>query len=207
MKRLIDLTHKEARAHFLKGSCYFNGDLPKYISFEPILNGVSDVLKGANYAEFMSEKPNELPNVNYSFIANKDGRFSWRPYELMHPVIYVSLVNVICEDANWESIRTRLKEFEGGVIECCSAPVMSIDHQTDVATQIKNWWQSVEQRSLTYSLEFSHLILPRFPGHPVKRLSAPRTIRETDSRALNADAFDCNRLRCTQTPAHAPSPA
>lgn len=158
MKRLIDLSNEEARAHFLKGSSYFNGDLPKYISFEPILNDVSDVLNGANYADFKSANPNELPNVNYSFIANKDGRFAWRPYELMHPVIYVSLVNVICEEANWESIRARLKEFEGGVIECCSAPVMSIDHQTDVATQIKKWWQSVEQRSLTYSLEFSHLL-------------------------------------------------
>jgi len=67
-------------------------------------------------------------------------------------------VNVICETESWACIRTRIKEFEGGVVDCCSAPVMSVDHQTDVATQIKNWWQSVEQRSLTYSLEFSHLL-------------------------------------------------
>lgn len=158
MKRLIDLSNEEAKAHFLKGSSYFNGDLPKYISFEPILNNVSDVLKGQNYAQFKGENPNELPNVNYSFIANKDGKFAWRPYELMHPVIYVSLVNLMCEEANWASIRARLKEFEGGVVECCSTPVMSVDHQTDTATQVKNWWQSVEQRSLTYSLEFTHLL-------------------------------------------------
>lgn len=158
MKRLIDLSNEEARAHFLKGSSYFNGDLPKYISFEPILNGVSEVMKGANYANFKNANPNELPNVNYSFIANKDGKFAWRPYELMHPVIYVSLANTICEEDNWTSIRARLKQFEGGVVECCSAPVMSVDHQTDVATQIKKWWQSVEQTSLIYSLEFSHLL-------------------------------------------------
>ena len=158
MKRLIDLSSEEARAHFLKGSSYFNGDLPKYISFEPILTAVSAVLNGANYAQFKNANPNEFPNVNYNFIANKDGKFAWRPYELLHPVIYVSLVNVICETENWACIRTRIKEFEGGVVDCCSAPVMSVDHQTDVATQIKNWWQSVEQRSLTYSLEFSHLL-------------------------------------------------
>jgi len=35
---------------------------------------------------------------------------------------------------------------------------MSIDHQSDVATQVRCWWQSVEQRSLAYSLEFSHLL-------------------------------------------------
>ncbi len=160
MKRLIDLSNEEARIHFLKGRSYFNGDLPKYISFEPILNNVSAVLKGGNYDQFKNKNanPNELSNVNYNFIANKDGKFSWRPYELMHPAIYVSLVNVICEDTNWESIRAQLKEFEGGLVDCCSAPVMSVDHQTDVATQINNWWQSVEQRSLTYSLEFSHLL-------------------------------------------------
>ena len=41
MKKLVDLTNEEARKHFLKGSSYFNGDLPNYISFEPILTGVN----------------------------------------------------------------------------------------------------------------------------------------------------------------------
>lgn len=158
MKRLLDLTNEEARSHFMKGSSYFNGDFPRYISFEPILSDVAAVLKGGYYTEFKDSNPKELSNVNYSFIANKDGKFSWRPYELMHPAIYVSLVNVICKETNWASIKARLKEFEGGVVDCCSAPVMSVDHQSDVATQIKSWWQNVEQRSLTYSLEFSHLL-------------------------------------------------
>lgn len=158
MKRLIDLTADEARGHFLRGSSYFNGDLPRYISFEPILNDVASVLNGGLYLGFQSSKPGLLPNVNYNFIANKDGRFAWRPYELMHPAIYVSLVNVICESDNWALIKKRFGEFEDGVIDCCSAPVMSVDHQSDVATQVRSWWQSVEQRSLSYSLEFSHLL-------------------------------------------------
>lgn len=158
MKRLVDLSNEEARVHFLKGSSYFNGDFPQYISFEPILREVAKVLNGGHYNQFKSANPNDLSNVNYNFIANKDGKFAWRPLDLIHPVIYVSLVNVICEQANWESIKTRLGEFEGGVVDCCSAPVMSVDHQTDVAAQIRSWWQSVEQRSLTYSLEFSHLL-------------------------------------------------
>lgn len=158
MKRLIDLTADEARSHFMKGSSYFNGDLPRYISFEPILNDVASVLNGGLFSQFQASKPGLLPNVNYNFIANKDGRFAWRPYELIHPAIYVSLVYVICEADNWALIKKRFGEFEGGVIDCCSAPVMSVDHQSDVATQVRTWWQSVEQRSLTYSLEFSHLL-------------------------------------------------
>ncbi len=66
MKRLIDLSNEEARTHFLKGSSYFNGDLPKYISFEPVLNDVSAVLNGDSYAQFKNANPNELPNVNYN---------------------------------------------------------------------------------------------------------------------------------------------
>jgi hypothetical protein len=69
--------------------------------------------------------------------------------ELMHPSIYVSLVNVVCENDNWKTIQARLKQFENGIVDCCSAPVMSIDHQKDAAVQIKSWWQSVEQRSLS----------------------------------------------------------
>ncbi len=158
MKRLIDLSNEEVRVHFLKGSSYFNGDIPRYISFEPILADVAKILNGGNYAKSQARNPADLPNVNYSFIANKDGKFAWRPYELMHPAIYVSLVNLICEADNWALIKARITEFEDGVIECCSSPVMSIDHQTDVAAQVKSWWQAVEQRSLAYSLEFNHIL-------------------------------------------------
>jgi RNA-directed DNA polymerase len=158
MKRLVELSNEEARKHFLKGCSYFNGDIPNYISFEPILTEVDAVLKGGNYRDFMSKNPCDFPNVNYNFIANKDGKFAWRPFELMHPAIYVSLVNTICFPENWTHITQCLSDFEGGVIECCSAPVMSLDHQKDVAKQITSWWQSIEQRSLIYSLEFSHVL-------------------------------------------------
>lgn len=158
MKRLIDLTNNEAKQHFLKSSSYFNGDLPKYISFQPLITAVSQVINGGRFNQFKSANPNDSSGVNYNLIANKDGRLAWRPYELMHPVIYVSLVNVICDDENWNLIKDRFTEFENGVVDCCSAPVMSADHQSDVATQVMNWWQKVEQRSLTYSLEFSHVL-------------------------------------------------
>jgi len=158
MKRLIELSNEEARNHFLKGSSYFNGDMPSYVSFEPILTDVKAVLKGGNYPAFKSADPSDFPGVNYNFVTNKDGKLAWRPYELIHPAIYVSLVNVICDPVNWKLITERFSEFEGGVVDCCSAPVMSLDHQTDVATQIRSWWQRVEQQSLAYSLEFSHVL-------------------------------------------------
>lgn len=164
MKRLIDLSHDEARAHFLKGSSYFSGDLPRYISFEPILSGVAAVLKGKQYKEFKQAKdaamsnPALLPEVNYSFITNKDGRFAWRPYELIHPAIYVSLVEVLTVPENWDFVVTRFKDFEGGVVECCSPPVVSVDSNSDTAAQVRSWWQRIEQQSIAASLEFTRVL-------------------------------------------------
>jgi RNA-directed DNA polymerase len=158
MKKLIELSSEEARKHFLKGSSYFNGDMPNYISFEPILKDVGTVLRNDSFTAFKLSNPSDLPGVNYNFLSNKDGKFAWRPLELIHPAIYISLVNKICEPENWNYIRKRFSEFEEGAIDCCSAPVMSLDSQTDVATQIISWWQQIEQRSLIYSLEFSHIL-------------------------------------------------
>ena len=158
MKRLVDLSNEEARTHFLKGSSYFNSDIPNYISFEPILTDVANALGDKNYAAFKSAYPNDFSGVNYSFLANKDGKFAWRPLELIHPAIYVSLVNLICDSTNWASIQSRLSEFEGGAVVCCSVPVVSTDHQKDAAIQISSWWQKIEQQSLEFSLEFSHLL-------------------------------------------------
>ena len=158
MPKIIELTSADARAQFLKGSSYFNGDFPKYISFEPILQEVATVLNGGSYNTFKHSNPHSLPNVNYSFTANKDGKFAWRPFELIHPALYVSLVNVLTEETNWNIVRMRMASFGGGVVECCSSPVVSSDHQTDVAAQIQGWWQDVEQRSLAYSLAYSNLL-------------------------------------------------
>lgn len=158
MKRVVELSGEEAKKHFLKGCSYFNADFPDYISFKPILTGVESVLDGGYYTALKLKKPEEFPNVNYNLLSNKDGRFAWRPLELMHPAIYVSLVNLICEPNNWALIVQHLADCEGGAIDCCSAPVLSLDNQTDVATQVRAWWLSVEQRSLMYSLEFSHVL-------------------------------------------------
>lgn len=158
MTRLIDLSNDQARKFFLKGSSYFNADLPPYISFEPILTDVATVLDGKTYDKINPNHPSTYSDVNYKILTNKDGKLAWRPLELIHPALYVSLVNVICDPDNWAKIKGRFSEFEGGAVECCSVPVISQDDQKDAATQVENWWQRIEQKSLCYSLEFSHLL-------------------------------------------------
>jgi len=158
MDKIINLSAQDAKKYFLKGSSYFNNDIPPYISFEPILTEVDRVLDGSNFNSFESSNPRDLSGVNYSFLANKDGRFAWRPLELVHPAIYVSLVNLICDPGNWKFIQKRFLEFDGKAVECCSIPVLSSADEKNAAAQIKSWWLNVEQRSLICSLEFSHLL-------------------------------------------------
>lgn len=158
MKTILELTHEEAKQYFLKGNSYFNADLPEYISFEPILKDVENVLNGNFCSKFQAKEPSGYSDVNYKLLTNKDGKFAWRPLELIHPAIYVSLVNTICEADNWNVIKKRFSEFDGDAVDCCSVPITSYDGLRDSGEEIKNWWQRIEQKSLCYSLEFSHLL-------------------------------------------------
>lgn len=159
MELITEIPNDKAKQYFLKGGSYFNSDLPPYLSFEPILQSVSSILNNSSYESLPNfESPKHFPRVNYEILTNKDGKFAWRPYELIHPAVYVSLINVICESNNWAIILKRFSDFGNGVVECCSLPVISTDDQTDTGSQITSWWQKIEQRSIKYSLEFSHIL-------------------------------------------------
>lgn len=158
MTKVLELKAADAKTWFLKGSSYFNGDFPTYVNFEPLLAAVAAVLGDGDYTGMTHSYPMNHSEVNYSFVANKDGRFAWRPFELMHPAIYVSLVNLICRDENWAALQERFEQFQKGSVTCCSLPVFSIDQNKDQAAQVISWWQEVEQKSLALSLEFSHVL-------------------------------------------------
>jgi RNA-directed DNA polymerase len=157
-KKLADCTPAEAKAYFLKGSTYFNSDLPTYFGFDTFLAELDAVMAGRNYKQIMAADPAQLDDVNYKLLTNKDGRFAWRQYELIHPVLYVSLIDTICGDANWPFVVSRLNGFHAGLVTCCSSPVVSTDVQSDKAAQIKSWWHQMEQETLRQSLNFSRMI-------------------------------------------------
>jgi len=161
MKELISLTNNEARNFFLKGSSYFSSNLPEYISFEPVLTEAASQLNGICYPDYRKPHgltPGNCSNVNYLILTNKDGKYDWRPLELIHPVIYVSLVNLLCEPENWEKVLNRWSDFQGNHVDCCSGIVIPEGDEKTKAAQVKKWWDRVEQQSLRYSLEFSHVL-------------------------------------------------
>lgn len=105
-------------------------------------------------------KPYDLDDVNYSFLNNKDGALSWRPFQIIHPAFYIQLVNTITEPDNWTVIINRFNKFqENEKIICYSYPIVVDDFLIKESTsQITNWWMNIEQQSLQLALEYSHIV-------------------------------------------------
>lgn len=158
-KIILELGAVEARQFFLKHESYCNIDLPRYFSFSKLLKGVSDEYQGKKSLNDFSKSKNAigaLEGVNYLLYANKDGKLSWRPLQIINPLVYVALVHEITEEQNWEKLRARFKKFSRNEkIKCLSIPVQSENKQSDKAQQISNWWEQVEQQSILLSLEYN----------------------------------------------------
>lgn len=157
-KSIIGLTGSEAQAFLLKPESYCSLDLPSYIRFDALIEGVHKTLEGKKLSD-VSSKPREHDDVNYTILNNKDGKYAWRPFQLIHPALYVSLVHRLTEDANWKLVLDRFKEFSTNTqIQCLSLPVISLSDEKDKAEQVSHWWHAIEQRSIELSLDYEYLL-------------------------------------------------
>lgn len=157
-KNVLELTEEEAKEFFLKSESYCNFDLPPYFEFNQILADIDTTLKNKNLSDFKDGSPRDHSDINYKILNNKDGRYSWRPMQLIHPALYVSLVHKIIKKENWKIICDQYKEFsKNHKIECVSLPRLSVSEDSDLAEQVSHWWNEVEQRSIELALEFDHL--------------------------------------------------
>ncbi len=158
-RTILDLTPIEARNFLLKPESYCSLDLPPYIVFSDLLTGVHQFLDGKRLSEFQATNPRDFDNVNYTILHNKDGRYAWRPFQLINPALYVSLVHSITEEENWTFIAKRFQEFTQDVrIRCLSLPVAMESNQKDRAEQVTHWWQTIEQHSIELSLDYEYLL-------------------------------------------------
>lgn len=170
MRKLLELTNTEARAFLLKEKSYFNFDLPSYFTFDKLLKDLSNLIgenelekfyKNINPANNKPKRPypSELEKVNYILLNNKNGKYSWRPYQLIHPAIYVAIVHKITTEENWLLLTNRFKEFHANPkITCESIPVESEDELSDRASSVTNWWKNIEQKSIELALDFDYVM-------------------------------------------------
>ncbi len=162
MKKVTELNHIEAREFFLKEESYSSIELPEYFTFKELLNKVSDEIDNKSISDFYksSEKPKDQDNVNYQFINSKDGEYAWRPISLIHPALYIALVNKITEEANWDTIVNKFNEFEIlNDVSCESIPIISeVENQSDRAVLVANWVKNVEEKSIELALEYKYML-------------------------------------------------
>lgn len=157
IKNVLSLSHNDARDFFLQSDIFCNIDLPKYFSFTSILT----FLKNRNIDSIKTRNARNYFDVNYTLFCNKDGKYAWRPTQILNPVIYVKLVNLITEENNWNFLKKRFKKFQQNAqIQCTSIPVLQESKgRKGKAQQILSWWSSFEQKSVQLSLEYRHVFL------------------------------------------------
>ena len=164
-QRIIDLSAEEAKRFLMKQESFCNISFPKYFNFQKILDTISEKFENKSYRKienFCGSKlrPHNIPNVNYQFFQNKDGLFSWRPLQIINPVIYNYLVNEITETNNWELLVNRFKEFSRNDNICCySLPVLGNSPQTSTANTVQLWWNDIEQQSIKLALDYNYLMI------------------------------------------------
>ena len=155
---ILDLQSDEALCFFLDSKHYYKETFPSYINFNKILSAINAFL--SNHPDILNHaQPENYENVNYIIAANKDGKYDWRPFELINPILYVQLVRTITEETHWQDICKRFKDFAANPdIECMSIPVVENTLQTNQKAQILAWWENIEQRSIELSLDYEYLI-------------------------------------------------
>ena len=156
---ILELTPAEAQSFFFESDSYCTIDLPPYFEFDALINDVAQAM-GNLPLSGLSQNASDIEGLNYLMLSNKDGRYAWRPLELVHPAQYVALVKTITEPHHWATIVERFNEFRANEnIICLSIPVESLTEETDKAEQVSQWWERIEQQSIHMSLDYEYMAL------------------------------------------------
>ena len=125
-RTILEMRHKAAKKFLLKPESYFNCSMPIYFDFEWVLTEVDKYLKPRSLEDLTTSKPSKFNGVNHTILNNKDGKYAWRPFQLIHPALYVSLVHTMTKKDNWHAIQSKFSEFSSNEqIRCLSIPVES----------------------------------------------------------------------------------
>jgi hypothetical protein len=160
---ILALNNKRVRKYFLEEDKYINFDLPPYFTFKNIIKDMAKTLKDKRIDDLFATKegirlkPQNFENVNYLLFNNKDGEFAWRPFEVIHPALYVALVYEITSEKSWNFLKNRFKDFAASGVVCESLPIAYDRREGQNAMQIKRWWSNIEQRSLQMSLSYQYV--------------------------------------------------
>lgn len=164
---ILELSSEDARKFFLREGNYCTLELPPYFSFQPLLDALSNsecvprtigqTSDGDldTFTRALKNYPAE--EVNYRIYLNKGG-LSWRMLQLINPVAYVYLTNIITEPKSWKLIRRRFEQFQSNPnILCCSLPLINSAESTN-ENAIKNWRENFQNVAIKQALHYDYLL-------------------------------------------------
>lgn len=163
MTNITSLSNTDARAFFMKAENYCTIELPEYFSFQKVLDDSADILNGSDINSFYNQnkdRPFKYNDTCYTFYMNKGFEYGWRPISIIHPLLYVNLINEITKKDNWSTITNLFSDYENNnIVQCYSIPIKSDDDNiSDKAAMINQWSKNIEQKSIELALEYTHLL-------------------------------------------------
>lgn len=161
MKTVADMNHKSAKKFFLRPHNYFSLAMPSYYDFSKVLSRAYTMLSDKNLCDVYCQSchPRTQPNVNYSFAYNKDGKYSWRKYQIIHPFFYTELVKLITHADNWSYIKQRLLQFRNSKIVCSSMILAPTSKLNKNEQDIFNWSGNFTNETVRKALEYKYMLV------------------------------------------------
>ena len=163
MKSILELSEVKAYKYFMESSNYCSLDLPKYIDFSKVLTYVEGKVGKKTFEEILKNKkkmPSEYEGVNHKLLIKKDARFTYRPIDIANPYLYYLLVRQITTRSNWKEIKRVFSTFVSPNIDVISIPKVKGDlDKSHKAAGITDWWENVEQKTITLSLKYRYMFV------------------------------------------------
>ncbi len=161
-KNVLSLSWNDAIDFFMKSEQYHGFELPEYFVFDEVLQFVKEKIGNKPYEKCLHRtvSPNDLADVNFDILLNKDGRYGVRPIVLANPFLYYFLVRELCGKGNWDVVRGLFEKFDVPHLTSCALPIVA-DKLEDFhkSTTIFSWWKNMEQRSVELSLEYRYMFV------------------------------------------------
>lgn len=160
-KYITDLDSEDALNLLLTSTQYHNFELPEYFDFSKVLEFIKIKIADKPYADCINSiGASELDDVNFDILLNKDGKYAVRPLILCNPYLYYFLCRELCNKNNWKNIQEHFEKCIVPHITACAMPIIpnkcEIFHKS---TEILNWWNSIEQKSIKLSLKYRYMFV------------------------------------------------
>ena len=154
---------QEARKFFMQSEQYHGFELPEYFVFDKILNFVEKQIGDKTIDECLADKSEDIENVNFDMLTNKDGKYAVRPLTLANPYLYYFLVRELTTEDGWKATLDCFSKYTVPHITSSAIPQVKnsvFDKEPfHHSVAILNWWNSMEQRSLELSLEYRYMFI------------------------------------------------